>query len=641
MSFFYILQETITSGYKVEFLFFLSLICIFFGVSIIITKNPILSVLFLIGLFFSISIYLMMLGLYFIGLSYLLVYVGAISILFLFILMLINVRISELLTEGRNSLPLAVIAVLSFNFSFNVALPYSVYVFDIISSYITYVVRILDNTSFVVSELSISKLVFEDTVSGISPLEIANVNSKSWDTLLVETSHITSIGNILYTSLFILLIITSLILLLAMVGTIVITINKKLGTELPKYSEYLGNSGIQNKRSSILFSAINLPLFNDIKNKNIILKKKEKVEITFGLSQNSVTNFAFLGHSGVNFESLDTVAQICEDSNIADKSSEILNSLGKDFTIYDYLNLNNNIELKPASILYSIPRPNYWINEPGLASIMPDKSVELDLLIPILIVLSVGCLAYLFQYTPWIVNLPLQTFVLDNTGTSPAFISSSLYKGQVLIHNAFEVIPSFILASPGLVALPILAVGYSLINTNYKNILGWITLEMEWNSFISRCGLSLPLEYINYGYILALTIIHRQLCLLLSIFSLVVLLFNVIHRVLSDAIEDRLIIILPDGQVLARLLLGAILCLFDLVGFDRQTISIISDLLFRALEHINYTPEVWSNSWFEILDGMENVNFWDFSPDFYAEDYSYYFIQILIILSQHLLNFLH
>ena len=227
MTFFYVLQETITSGYKVEFLFFLSLICIFFGVSIIITKNPILSVLFLIGLFFSISIYLMMLGLYFLGLSYLLVYVGAISILFLFILMLINVRISELLTEGRNSLPLAVIAVLSFNFSVNVALPYSVHVFDIISSYTSYVVRILYNTVFLASDMSISKLVFEDTVSGISPLEIANVNSKSWDTLLVETSHITSIGNILYTGLFILLIITSLILLLAMVGTIVITIKKK------------------------------------------------------------------------------------------------------------------------------------------------------------------------------------------------------------------------------------------------------------------------------------------------------------------------------------------------------------------------------------------------------------------------------
>jgi len=179
MTTFNLLQESITNGYKAEFLFFLSLICIFFGISVIITKNPVLSVLFLIGLFFSISIYLMMLGLYFIGLSYLLVYVGAISILFLFILMLINVRISELLTEGKNSLPLAVIAVLSFNFSVNVALPYSVYVFDIIASYINYSFSKLYNTIILASEVSINKLVFDDTLIGRSPLEIANVNSKS------------------------------------------------------------------------------------------------------------------------------------------------------------------------------------------------------------------------------------------------------------------------------------------------------------------------------------------------------------------------------------------------------------------------------------------------------------------------------
>ena len=43
---------------------------------------------------------------------------------------------------------------------------------------------------------------------------------------MVESHHITSIGNILYTNLFILLIITSLILLLAMVGAIVISINR-------------------------------------------------------------------------------------------------------------------------------------------------------------------------------------------------------------------------------------------------------------------------------------------------------------------------------------------------------------------------------------------------------------------------------
>lgn len=130
MTNFIILQESITNGYKAEFLFILSLICIFAGISIIITKNPVLSVLFLIALFFTIAVYLMMLGFYFIGLSYLLVYVGAISILFLFILMLINVRISELLTEGRNSLALAILAIITFNFSLNTALPSSIYLLD-------------------------------------------------------------------------------------------------------------------------------------------------------------------------------------------------------------------------------------------------------------------------------------------------------------------------------------------------------------------------------------------------------------------------------------------------------------------------------------------------------------------------------
>jgi NADH-ubiquinone oxidoreductase chain 6 len=86
---------------------------------VIISKNPIVSVLFLIGLFLGLSCYLIMLGLNFIGLSYLLVYVGAVSILFLFILMLINVRVSELLSYTSNSIPLAIIIGIIFNYAVN------------------------------------------------------------------------------------------------------------------------------------------------------------------------------------------------------------------------------------------------------------------------------------------------------------------------------------------------------------------------------------------------------------------------------------------------------------------------------------------------------------------------------------------
>ena len=90
----YILNETFTNGSNHFLLTFVSLASIFSGIFVIISKNPIVSVLFLIGLFLNVAGYLMLLGINFIGLSYLLVYVGAVSILFLFILMLINVRIS-------------------------------------------------------------------------------------------------------------------------------------------------------------------------------------------------------------------------------------------------------------------------------------------------------------------------------------------------------------------------------------------------------------------------------------------------------------------------------------------------------------------------------------------------------------------
>ena len=56
--------------------------------------------------------------------------------------------------------------------------------------------------------------------------EILFVSSQMWEGNLAETSHITTIGNILYTSYPMWLIITSIILLLAMVGAIVITIKK-------------------------------------------------------------------------------------------------------------------------------------------------------------------------------------------------------------------------------------------------------------------------------------------------------------------------------------------------------------------------------------------------------------------------------
>lgn len=219
----YILIETFTNGYVVGSLDIVSLVSVLSGILVIISKNPVVSVLFLIGLFLSISSYLIILGLNFIGLSYLLVYVGAVSILFLFILMLINVRISELLSNTSNSIPLAIIIAISYNYPVYQILPYSITAFN---SYTINLSNILNNIEYS-NYSNYLKNFFKFRGVEQDNGEIFFVTSKVWDSYLSETTHITSIGNIMYTSYSIWLILTSIILLLAMVGAIVITIKQK------------------------------------------------------------------------------------------------------------------------------------------------------------------------------------------------------------------------------------------------------------------------------------------------------------------------------------------------------------------------------------------------------------------------------
>lgn len=207
----YIINDILTSGYNLVFLDIFYYICILSGVYIIISKNPVVSVLFLIALFSTISAYLILVGIKFIGISYVLVYVGAVSILFVFILMLINIRISELLNETNNNLPLGIVTVLNFDFILSQVLP-----FKQVESSITY---------------KIYKICFESFYSvehGDNTIEyLALASADNWDITLVDNTDITSIGNIMYSSYSIWLVITSIILLLAMVGAIVITIKQR------------------------------------------------------------------------------------------------------------------------------------------------------------------------------------------------------------------------------------------------------------------------------------------------------------------------------------------------------------------------------------------------------------------------------
>jgi NADH-ubiquinone oxidoreductase chain 6 len=82
----------------------LPILAILSAIFVITTKNPIYSVLNLIVLYILVAFYLIFKGITYIGLSYVIIYVGAIAILFLFILMMIDIEIVE--KRHNNYLPL-------------------------------------------------------------------------------------------------------------------------------------------------------------------------------------------------------------------------------------------------------------------------------------------------------------------------------------------------------------------------------------------------------------------------------------------------------------------------------------------------------------------------------------------------------
>lgn len=72
--------------------FFLSVLAIFSAIMVLVSKNPVHSVLWLITVFFAISGHYILLNAQFLAIVNLIVYAGAIMVLFLFVIMLMNLN---------------------------------------------------------------------------------------------------------------------------------------------------------------------------------------------------------------------------------------------------------------------------------------------------------------------------------------------------------------------------------------------------------------------------------------------------------------------------------------------------------------------------------------------------------------------
>lgn len=99
-----------------SYIFFttLSSLCIISSIMVVLAKNPLNSVLFLILCFCNISCLLFSLELEYLPLVFLVIYVGAIAVLLIFVVMMLNIRLSTL--QENNSQMLIIAIILSLNF---------------------------------------------------------------------------------------------------------------------------------------------------------------------------------------------------------------------------------------------------------------------------------------------------------------------------------------------------------------------------------------------------------------------------------------------------------------------------------------------------------------------------------------------
>jgi NADH-quinone oxidoreductase subunit J len=103
------------------FICFVTLI-IFSSIMVISVKNPVHSVLFLILTFISAAGLLLLLEVEFISLIFIVVYVGAIAVLFLFVVMMLDIKISESKRDFLKYFPIGSFLGLAFFFELLVIL---------------------------------------------------------------------------------------------------------------------------------------------------------------------------------------------------------------------------------------------------------------------------------------------------------------------------------------------------------------------------------------------------------------------------------------------------------------------------------------------------------------------------------------
>ena len=177
------------------FFYFFSFIAVFSAVMVTISRNTVYSVFFLILVFVSVSILFIMIGAEFLGMIMLIVYVGAVAVLFLFVVMMLNITEQIKHQATRKGL------------------------INNIS-----VGSIVGMIIFLELLVVIGGWKYKET---FVPLSSKNLNFQ------ISNTH--EIGSVLYTDYILLFQISGMILLVAMIGAITLTFTKRENVKRQDY----------------------------------------------------------------------------------------------------------------------------------------------------------------------------------------------------------------------------------------------------------------------------------------------------------------------------------------------------------------------------------------------------------------------
>ena len=177
------------------FFYFFSIIAIISAIFVIVSRNTVHAVFFLILDFISIACLFIMIGAEFLGMMMLIVYVGAVAVLFLFVVMLMNVT-EQKLSWFRGS----------------------------------------KKTGHIPTGLIVGSVILLELIVVVGGWKYRNTFSETkFLSFNEDFSNTHLIGNVMYTEYIHLFQISGIILLLSMIGAIVLTYRKKEGVKKQNY----------------------------------------------------------------------------------------------------------------------------------------------------------------------------------------------------------------------------------------------------------------------------------------------------------------------------------------------------------------------------------------------------------------------